>query len=73
VHETPLARRAPVAADASLSPDALVEMFKGQSPAETAKWLEKQMAADAATPAPKPVRNFGQNSVPLYKGVAFPG
>ena len=65
----------PTAGAAAPATDALVEMFKTRTPQEAAQELERVL--DAGTPAapspekPKPqiIRDFGSNSVALYKGV----
>ncbi len=70
--------------DAGVTTDAMVEMFKNQSPEETASWLERLLKRD---PPPsegltgggrtgvqiqrKAIKNFGSNSHSRYKGVSF--
>jgi len=67
---------APVAAPvaAGLTTDAMVEMFKNQSPEQTARWLEQQMNRPDAGKVEAPyrtIRSFGDNSKVKYKGVSF--
>jgi len=61
--------------DASPSTDEMVEMFKTQSPEETAGWLERLLnivRPGQKRPAePKVVKKFGGNSAVRYKGVSF--
>lgn len=79
----PGASGAAVSGDAGVTTDAMVEMFKNQSPEETASWLERLLKR-APPPAEQPsggrsgvqiqrkaIKSFGSNSHAKYKGVSF--